>query len=413
MVELKIGGGGFAKARLARLSEAMQGYVERDEVPGVVMRLFRHGELAYQAKMGWFDRETKQTPMGDDTLFRIASMTKPIIAVAVLGLVEEAKLRLDEPVEKWLPELANRQVLVNPDGPLDGEVYSSPRPITLRDLLTYRPGIGWLAIPVPYDRTAMGLIPYPLSQIFAKQGAKLRYEENLDPDAWMKRVGEIPLRYAPGERWLYHVSSEIMGVLLARVTGKGLEECLRERIFEPLGMRDTSFSVTADKLHRLPAAYGNLINTGEKILIDASNDSAYTTPPLFPSGGGGLISTADDYLKFARMLLNQGQLDGVRILSRKTIEAMTQDYLTPEQHTHTFQMLDFWQSVGFGFGVRVVTKADSVGRSLGAYGWGGAYGTYWINDPGEDMVAILMIQQANNETIREDFATLVYQAIND
>jgi len=403
---------GFSRARLARLSEALAGYVERGEIPGVVTCLFRHGELAHQDKIGWFDRETKQSPMQEDTLFRIASMTKPILAVAVLSLVEEAKLRLDEPVEKWLPELANRKVLVNPDGPLDGEVYPSPRPITLRDLLTYRTGIGWMAIPIAYDRAALSLLAYPLSDIFAKQGTRLVYE-NLEPDAWMKKLGELPLRYAPGSRWLYHVSSDIMGVLVARASGMGLEEFFRQRIFEPLGMTETSFSVAADKHHRLPTAYGVSIKNGEKVTIDLPGDTAYATPPRFPSGGGGLISTTQDYLKFGRMLLNQGELDGVRILSRKTVEVMTQDYLTPEQHTHSFLVPDSWQNVGFGFGVSVVTKAARVGQGVGAYGWGGAFGTLWINDPAEDLVALLMIQQGGNQTIREDFSTLVYQAIDD
>ena len=348
---LKSGTGGFSKTRLARLSEVMQGYMERGEVPGVITCLFRHGEVAHQDKIGWFDYETKQTPVQEDTLFRIASMTKPILAVAVLSLVEEAKLRLDDPIEKWLPELANRQVLVNPDGPIDGEVYPSPRSITLRDLLTYRTGIGWMGLPIPYERAAVSLLTYPMANLFIKQGSRMTFG-NPDPDAWMKKLGEIPLRFAPGERWLYHVSSDIMGVLVARVAGMGLEEFFRQRIFEPLGMQDTSFSVPADKRHRLPDAYGNLLTTGERVVTDLAADTAFGTSPLFPSGGGGLVSTTADYLKFGRMLLNRGELDGARILSRKTVEIMTQDYLTSEQHTHTFQLPNSWQNVGFGFGCR-------------------------------------------------------------
>jgi CubicO group peptidase (beta-lactamase class C family) len=389
----------------------MQGYVEREEVPGLVTCLFRHGELVHQDKIGWFDYETKQTPMQADTLFRIASMTKPILAVAVLSLVEETKLSLDEPIEKWLPELANRQVLVNPDGPLDGEVYPAPRSITLRDLLTYRTGIGWMGLPIPYERAALSLLSYPISDFFLKQGSRITFE-NLEVAAWMKRLGELPLRYAPGERWLYHVSSDVMGVLVARVTGMVMEEFFRQRIFEPLGMHDTSFSVPANKRHRLPVAYGNLLTTGERVVIDLAEDTAFGAAPLFPSGGGGLVSTTQDYLKFGRMLLNQGQLDGVRILSRKTVEIMTQDYLTPEQHTHAFQMPHSWQNVGFGFGVSVVTRAVNIGPSAGAYSWGGAFGTRWINDPVEDLVALFMVQH-NNANIKEDFSTLVYQAIDD
>jgi CubicO group peptidase (beta-lactamase class C family) len=303
-------------------------------------------------------------------------------------------------------------VLVNPEGPLDGEVYPSPRPITLRDLLTYRSGIGWLGIPNDYDKAAFSLVSYPLSNLFLKLGGQSSFE-NLAPDEWMKRVGEMPLRYAPGERWLYHVSSDILGVLLTRVTGMGLEEFLRQRIFEPLGMRDTGFSVPKDKLHRLPSGYGISFRTGEKILIDSGGNSDFRETPRFLSGGGGLISTADDYLRFARMLLNRGELDGVRVISRKTLEIMTQDYLTPEQHTHSFQVPNSWQNIGFGFGVRVVTKSTLIGPSVGAYGWGGAYGTTWINDPTEDLIAIFMIQTAFHPTIGLDFSTLVYQAITD
>lgn len=412
MLAVKSSTGGFSKARLARFSEGLEGYVERGEVPGIVTRLFRRGELVHQDKIGWFDHETKQTPMQDDTLFRIASMTKPILAVAVLSLVEETKLRLEEPVDKWLPELANRQVLVNPDGPIDGEIFASPRPITLRDLLTYRTGIGWLGIPSHYDRATFGLVSHPLSNIWAKQGIQFGFE-NVDSDAWMRRVGKLPLRYAPGVRWLYHVSSDLMGVLVERVSGMRLEEFFRQRIFEPLGMHDTSFSVPNEKRHRLPTAYATSATTGEKVLVDISEETDFAEPLPFHSGGGGLVSTADDYLKFGRMLLNQGKLDGERILSRKTIEVMTQDYLTPEQHTHLFQQLEFWQNVGFGFGVSVVTKAARVGPGAGAYGWGGAFGTYWINDPAEDLTAILMVQQGGNPTLTMDFTTLVYQAIDD
>jgi CubicO group peptidase (beta-lactamase class C family) len=397
--------------RLGRLSKALEGYVERGEFAGVITLIHRHGELAHTDSIGWQDKEAR-IPIQRDTIVRLASMTKPITTVAALTLVEEGKLRLFDPVETWLPELANRMVMRDANGSPD-DVYPSPRSITLHDLLTYRMGLGWGATSLRSRLFAMTAAPI-------SDALQVPNAERLAPDAWMARLSEFPLAYEPGARWLYHIASDILGVLIARVSGKPLEAALRERVLEPLGMADTSFVVPAEKRNRLSVLYGPAPEEGLAVL-DHPQTTAWAEPPLFASGGGGLVSTADDYMRFARMLLGKGELDGVRILSRKTVEAMTTDYLTPEQYTHdTFGMGLMWVNRGFGYGVEVKTRQIGLGPSAGTFSWPGAWGTAWYADPQEDLVAIILLQRQNaiiaadwRSTIGEDFLTLTYQAIND
>lgn len=401
---------GFSQERLSRLSGVLQGYVERGEIAGVVTLLHRHGALAHMDALGWQDREA-QIPMQPETIFRLASMTKPITTVAALTLVEEGKIHLFDPVDKWLPELANRMVMRDPNGSPD-EVYPSPRAITLHDLLTYRLGLGWEKTQLfPRLRT---LVAPPFAD-----AAQIEHVERLDPDAWMARLGELPLLYEPGAHWLYHVASDILGVLIARITGKTLETVLRERVFEPLGMRDTSFVIPAEKRSRLAVLYGSA-PAGGLVALDRPQTTGWADPPLFASGGAGLVSTADDYLRFARMLLGKGEVDGVRVLSRKTVEAMTTDYLTPEQHTHPFFGRGVWANLGFGYGVAVRTRRSGLGPSAGSFFWPGAFGTAWYVDPQENLVAIMLLQLNGAvmadlwlNPVGDDFVTLTYQAITD
>ena len=402
---------GLSQERLGRLSSVLHGYVERGEIPGMVALIHRHGEEGYAETIGWQDREA-QIPIRRDTLFRIMSMTKPVTAVAALMLVEEGKLRLYDSVHAWLPELTHRMVMRDPDGSPE-EVYPSPRPITLHDLLTYRLGIGWGTSSL-WPRI-FALFPYP---------PQLEQTEQLDPDAWMARLSALPLLYEPGVRWLYEVASDLLGVLIARVTGQPLEMVLRQHIFEPLGMGDTSFAVPPDKHSRMAVLYAKTA-TGELTVADHPRSTGWAEPPLFPSGGAGLVSTADDYQRFGRMLLGKGNLDGVRLLSRKTVEAMTTDYLTPEQHTHPFFAFDrydadrseMWTNRGFGYGVAVRTRQVGLGPSVGSFGWPGAFGTTWIADPKEDLMATLLLQVGSANPfytqVGEDFVTLTYQAICD
>ncbi|GHO59732.1 serine hydrolase domain-containing protein [Ktedonobacter robiniae] len=404
---------GFSQERLGRLSKALEGYVERDEFAGIITLIHRHGELAHVDTIGWQDKEAR-LPIQRDTIVRLASMTKPIIAVAALTLVEEGKIHLFDPVDKWLPELANRMVMRDPNGSPEN-VYPSPRAITLHDLLTYRPGIGW-------GKSSLGSSLLALAAAPIANALQIPNAEHLAPDAWIARIGEFPLAYEPGTRWLYHTASDILGILLTRVTGKPLEVALRERIFEPLGMVDTSFVVPPEKRNRLAVLY-KPTPEGRLAVLDHPQTTGWAEPPLFASGGAGLVSTADDYLRFARMLLGKGALDGVRVLSRKTVEAMTTDYLTPEQHTHaTFALStnEMWANRGFGYGVQVVTKQTGLGPSVGTFGWPGGLGTAWYVDPREDLVALILLQYQNaivaadwRNKIGDDFLTLTYQAIND
>lgn len=399
-------------SRLRRLNTVLQGYVERNEIAGFVALIHHHDEEIYAEAIGWQDREA-QRPMRRDTLFRIMSMTKPITAVAALMLVEEGRIRLYDPVDTWLPELANRMVLRDPNGPLDN-VFPASRSITLHDLLTSRLGIGWGEHRL--QPTLLNLLPAPLA---APVGAE--HAEQLDPDAWMARLGDLPLVYEPGTHFLYHIAHEVLGVLIARITGQPLETFFRERIFEPLGMEETSLILSAEKRGRFAVAYAPAPEGG-LMVVDHPQRTGWTQAPLFPSGGGGLVSTVDDYQRFGRMLLGKGALDGVRLLSRKTVEAMTTDHLTPEQHTHTFfdeTDVDgsvMWTNKGYGYGVSVRTRQVGFGPSVGSFFWPGALGSTWIADPQEDLMATLMLQLRGaqlpqNSTIALDFWTMIYQAI--
>lgn len=340
-----------------------------------------------------------------------------MIAAATLILVEEGKLRLYDPVDAWLPELAHRFVLRDPDGSLD-DVYPASRSITLHDLLTSRLGIGWGASRLLAPRI-MALMPTPVAE-----GLGIEQAENLDPSAWMAHLGEFPLLANPGERFYYHVAFDILGVLIARVSGQALEVFLRERLFEPLKMSDTGFVVSAEKLDRFATLYARA-GARELTVRDHPRSTGWAYPPLFPSAGAGLVSTADDFQRFGRMLLNKGELDGVRILSRKAVEAMTTDYLTPEQHAQPYPFplradadrSEMWINQGFGYGVAVRTRQIGLGPSVGAFFWPGAFGTTWIADPKEHLVATLLTQIVDPDPfyppITEDFLTLTYQAISD
>jgi CubicO group peptidase (beta-lactamase class C family) len=372
--------------------------VEEGRVAGVVDIIYRRGQEAHVDVIGWQDEEN-QVPLARDTIFRLASMSKPIASVATLMLVEEGKLRLDDPVDAWLPELANPQVLKNPQGPLD-ETFPSPRPITTRDLLTHRSGIAGSGAPGPLGE--------------ARRAANLRQYE---PDEWMRRVGEFPLAYAPGTRWHYGTSSDVLGVLIARVSGMSFPEFLRTRLFEPLSMKDSGFWVPEENLDRLSVLYAPDRQTGKRVITDHPSDSRWARPPAFPSGAAGMVSTADDYLRFARMLLNGGELDGARILSRKSVELMTTDHLTPEQRAADYGGQRQFSYQGFGLGVYVVDDLSQAptGNSLGKFGWGGAHSTWYFVDPAENMAAVMMSQltlMADAQIFR-DFDTMVYQAIDD
>ena len=399
--------GGLSKTRLGRMHDIMAAHVERGDVPGIVTLVSRRGEVHVDAigakAVGGSD------PMERDTIFRIASMTKPITALATMILVEECKVRLDEAVDRLLPELANRQVLKSLDGPLDDTVPAN-RAITVLDLLTFRMGMGLvMASPDAY--------PILKAMIEHKVDVGPYLSSAPGPDAWIRGLGTLPLMHQPGEKWMYHTGSEVLGVLIARASGQPLETFFRERIFEPLGMKDTGFSVPAAKLGRLASCYWSKPDTEALELFDDARDSRWSRPPAFPAGGGGLVSTVDDYLAFGQMMLNKGKHGRGRILSRLSVEAMTIDQLTPEQKAVSGFVPGFWDSRGWGFGVSMVTRRDGVSAVPGRFGWDGGYGTSWASDPSEGVVAVLMTQRLwtspSPPGVYLDFWTSTYQAIND
>ena len=399
---------GFSQPGLRRMHDVMAGYVERGEVPGIVTLVSRRGETHVDAigmkALGGSD------PIRRDTIFRIASMTKPIAAAAAMILVEECKLRLDDPVDRLLPELADRRVLTRLDGPLY-ETVPANRPITARDLLTFRMGFGIVMAPPG---------TYPIQNAFSElllgQGPP-QPQTPPSPDEWIRRFGTLPLMHQPGERWMYHTGSDVLGVLIARASGQPFETFLRERLLEPLGMKDTGFSAPPSQLDRLATSYWTNPATGALELSDAAEGGQWSRPPAFPSGGGGLVSTVDDYLGFGLMMLNRGTHGSKRILSRPSVETMTTDHLTPEQKAVSGLVPGFFDSHGWGFGVSVVTRREDSADSVGRFGWDGGLGTSWCSDPQEALVGILLTQRAwtspNRPDVCRDFWTLAYQAIDD
>lgn len=396
---------GLSEVRLAKMHDIMAGYVERGEVPGLVTLVSRRGEVHVN---GIGTKAFKDSdPMRSDTIFRISSMTKPIIAVATMILLEECKLRLDDPVDRWLPELAERQVLKRLDGPLDDTVPAK-RPITVRDLLTFRMGFGQvMALPDAYP------ILQAANELQIGMGPPTPATMPI-PDEWMRRLGSLPLMHQPGEMWMYNTGADVLSVLVARVSGQPLETFLRERIFGPLGMKDTSFSIPETSLNRLATSYWPDPTSGQPIVYDEPKDSQWRRP-TFPSGAGGLVSTIDDYLAFGQMMLNNGKHGSERILSRLSVELMTTDQLTSEQKAAPSLISGFLDGNGWGFGVSIITRRDDIAAVPGRYGWDGGMGTSWYSDPKEDMVIILMTQCAFASPSPPNvyFWTLAYQAIDD
>jgi CubicO group peptidase (beta-lactamase class C family) len=389
------------------MHDVMAGHVARGGMPGLVTLLSRRGEVHIDA-MG--AQAIGGAPMRRDTIFRISSMTKPVAAVAAMILVEECLLRLDEPVDRLLPELADRRVLRRLDGPLD-ETVPAKRPITARDLLTFRMGFGLVLAPAdtyPVQRamTELGLSQGPPSPTTPP-----------GPDEWIRRLGTLPLMYQPGERWLYNTGSDVLGVLITRAAGQPLDTFMRERVFEPLGMGDTGFSVPAQSIDRFATAYTADPENGELRVYDEAGGGRWSRPPAFPSAAGGLVSTVDDFAAFGQMLLDGGTHAGERILSRPSVETMTTDQLMPEQKAVSGLVPGYFESHGWGFGMSVVTRRTEIAETPGRYGWDGGLGTSWHSDPAEGMVTILMTQRAwtspSPPEVCRDFWTTAYQAIDD
>lgn len=369
---------GFDPAKLAMLRPALQAFVDSGELAGIVTLTSRRGEIVQAEAIGWCDIETR-TPMRSDTLFRIASMTKPITSVAALMLVEKGKIRLDEPIARWIPELAELRVLEDPRGPLDRTVPLR-RPITLEDLLTHRAGIA-------YGFFSEG----PLKQAYERTLGDPAMS-HLTPDEWLAALGTLPLAHQPGEQFHYGHSTDVLGFLIGRIEGQPLRNVLLERIFVPLSMHDTDFWLPPEKRSRLASlySYDEQEEGLAKVLAPMGDE-----PPAYTPGGGGLISSAGDYHRFARMLLQEGTLDGVRLLRPETTRLMHINRLTDAQRQVPFAGMPLWQKSGFGLGLAIAE--DPVGNpyacgAAGSVTWPGIFGTWWQADPVNDLVMVYLIQ---------------------
>ena len=363
----------------AALRAALESHVASGETPGLVALAARGDDVSVAALGALADGGAR--PMRRDAIFRIASMTKPVTAGATLMLVEDGELALGEPVDRLLPELANRRVLRRPDASL-GDTVPANRPITVEDLLTFRCGLGVLfgspeqfpILAAVAERNLMGFGPPDPTVDYG-------------PDEYMRRLGELPLMAQPGEAWFYSAGSNILGVLIERAAGQPLGDVMRRRIFEPLSMHDTGFFTRTPE--RLPTLYWSL---GGRTVRDDPADSAYARPPAFPAGDAGLVSTADDYLAFSRFLLSGGLAGERRLLSEASVTAMTRDHLTAAQRAGGEAILT--KDHGWGHGLAVATARTAEGAPAGAYGWNGGHGTSWVADPATKTTALLLTQVA-------------------
>ena len=332
-------------------------------------------------------------PLPRDAIFRIASLTKPIAAAAAMVLVDDGVLAVDAPVDGLLPELAEPRVLRSLDADLDDTVPAD-RPITLEDLLTFRLGSGVVMAPPN---------TYPVQA--AEAALELRTwgppwpPTPHTPDEWMARFATLPLLHQPGERWMYNTGAQVLGVLLERAAGVPLERFLQDRIFEPLGMVDTGFSVPPDQAHRLTTAYAPDPDTGELDRFDGNRNGYWNRPPALPNAAGWLVSTVDDYWSFVLMVLGRGEHDGRRIVSEASIDLMTTDHLTPAQRDDATLFLG--EASGWGFGMAVPAGAraghsadQSRGEAVpGGFGWDGGSGVTWRSDLDRDLTGILLTQR--------------------
>lgn len=390
---------GFDAERLARIDQVMQQSVDEGQVAGVVTLVLRHGRVAHAGAYGWADREAGQL-MIPDALFRIASQSKAVTSVAVMALVEEGRLRLADPVSKFLPGFASATVAVASDTGFARVPLT--RPITIRDLLTQSAGISYGTEPQVAEL-------YRAADLGPAAGFGWYFADKREPVcATMDRLATVPFVAQPGEAFVYGYATDILGCVVERISGQTLDGFLGTRIFEPLGMGDTHFFVPQADRGRLTAVYAATPDGGiERAAEGPLGQGAYVDGPRVSfSGGAGLVSTAGDYARFLQMLLNGGELEGARVLGPRTVALMAQDHLGALYGTPGY---------GFGLGFQILEDPGQAGQygSPGLYSWGGAYATsYWI-DPGEQIVGVFLIQllPRGGLDLADRFRTLVYQAI--
>lgn len=386
---------GMSQARLERIEPAMQAFVDQQKLAGTLTLVARKGKVVHLEGVGYRDREAK-TPMSEDTIFRIYSMTKPITAVAALTLWEQGKFQMNDPVSKYLPELANLKVYAGMDGE-NMVLEDTNKVMTIKQLFTHTAGFSYGFTQSPVDKL------YQQSALFS---GKTKREDLL------KEVAKLPLNHQPGTKWNYSIGTDIIGILVERLSGQTLGEYFEEHIFEPLEMDDTGFYVPKDKQDRLAQIY--VINQqGQTVPMENEPLGDYLSAPEIESGGGGLVSTIEDYYTFTQMLLNGGEYEGERILGRKTVEYMRTNHLPSN-------LIPFEpSSTGEGYGLAMSVTVDEQGAntmgSKGDYGWAGAASTYFRIDPKEQMIVISMTQLMPSSyfSYNKDFKNMAYQALID
>jgi len=403
---------GMSSARLARIHDYIQGYMDRNEIAGAVTLVARHGKVVHFDAQGFRYKE-EGAPMQKDTIFSLMSMTKPIVSTALMMLWEEGRFLLDDPISKWLPSYANKQVL----DPVSGQRVAAVRPVTIRHILTHTSGLS-LTPPgganpqadgdaIEFEALAAAGLAQAAAQPAAPGAGAARERPKTVAEA-VERAANYPLAFQPGERWQYGSSTDFVAVLVEKMSGMTIDQFARERIFQPLGMRDTQYNIPREKVDRVAAVY-RPDRDGHITLL---RKPEYHEPTTYFPGVAGLSGTAADYFRFCQMLLNGGEYDGQRLLGRMTVNLMFSNQIGAGKPVYIRG-----DGYGFGLGAGVLTDPAKSpdGLSIGTWSWGGADGTLFYIDPQEDIVALLMVQlnpYARSE-IRPRFSNVVSQAIID
>ncbi len=399
---------GFSSERLSRITSLLQGYVDRGELPGMIATVARQGQTVYFEKVGWMDCEARK-PMCDDAIFRIASMTKPITSVAIMLLYEEGHFHLNTPIAKFIPAFKDAKVFVCATGS-GVELAPLQQDITFRHLFTHTSGLSY------------GFDPQdPVDQMYRAISRRL-VDANLamTNKRLVDELTRLPLAFQPGTQWRYSMSIDVLGYLIEVISGLPLEVFLEERLFKPLGMVDTRFYIPPEQADRLVTLYGRPEPESGLQRIDRLEPplQAPFEPPTWASGGGGLMSTVHDYARFAQMLVNGGELEGVRLLSPKTVALYSLNHAPEEALSCGFWNDLYHWGYGYSLGTRVLMNVSRSGTagSVGEFGWDGAFSTYFWVDPQESLYGLLMLQYSPNpynlaHTLHQQFKQLTYQAL--
>jgi CubicO group peptidase (beta-lactamase class C family) len=401
---------GLSTARLERITDHLErNYIANGKIAGCQVAVARHGHLAYFRSFGQMDRERGKT-MTDDAIFRIYSMSKPITSVALMSLYERGYFQLNDPVSRFFPSWRDQQVWVSGRG-AEMRTEAPGRPVSMRDMLCHTGGLTYGSALVALGAEDSG---HPVDAVYGEVGVRRGRGETLME--FMEKLAKVPLRYQPGERWMYSLSTDVCGALVEKISGQRFDKYLQEHIFDPLGMKDTSFVVTPDKQDRFCANYRRAADKSLQVIPDADRD--YLTEPSFFSGGGGLTGTTEDYLRFCEMIRRGGELDGARVLGPRTIQLMRRNHLKDGKDLTQMAIGGFSETAneGVGFGLGFACTLDTVKSgsiAAGDFYWGGAASTiFWVDDA-EDLTVVFMTQlmPSGAFNFRGQLKSIIYASI--